>query len=39
MDITELEIDDRASASNASLRQRYNLAINAKTDTDKLLSP
>lgn len=36
-DVVEQTIDDRASASNSSLRQRYNLAINAKTDTNKLI--
>lgn len=38
-DVVEQIIDDRASATTASLGQRYNLAINAKTDTDKLLRP
>ena len=37
--VIEQIIDDRASATNASLGQRYNLAINAKTDTDKLMKP
>lgn len=36
-DVIEQIIDDRASATNASLGQRYNLAINAKTDTEKLI--
>lgn len=38
-DVVEQVIDDRASATNASPGQRYNLAINAKTDTDKLMKP
>lgn len=36
-DIQEHVIDDRASASTASLGQRFNLALSARNDTDRLL--
>lgn len=35
--VQEQVIDDRASASTASLGQRFNLALTGKTDTDNLM--
>lgn len=37
--VQEQVIDDRASASTASLGQRFNLALTGKTDSDKLMKP